>query len=278
MAEGAWACKMATANSTAARVAAQELSEGGDATSSSAPSTFRSLRQRLAKDCAEKKLLAACVRVEALEKENEARVEALSKVLGKHEMIPKHHLEGFLEGQVFANRKVESEDVVSTLPASTAPEPIGTGEDGDDETLVALASDAGGTRAQTQCGDEHFNVFDHEDVMPNSQAALVQTVLSFQDHTRSCAVSTNPYEATLVGLCALGAERFEAHRACIAKVGEILNATCEDSTSRTPAGHEVVATVPLYDESVARDVGALTDALDRYRRKVAILLWMATPR
>ena len=155
--------------------------------------------------------------------------------------------------------------------------------DDEADASAGLGALAGCASAQAERNVELFNIFDAEDVSPESfvevqsacasglQAVLVQTDLSLQDHAKSCAVSTYPCDAILVGLCALGAERLEAHRACIAKIGEIINAPCDARTSWISPSYEDVEPVPLDKECVARDSGALVDALDKYRRQVALL-------
>ena len=251
MAKGAWVCKMATASSTAARVAAQELSDGGDTTSSSSLSTFRSRRRRLAKEGAEKKLLAAFVRVEALEKENEAlraRVEVLSNVSGEHETIPRHDLGSFVESQVFAdcgNRKVSSEDEVSSSPASTAPEPIGIGVDDEDVTSVATTSDAWiESIVEHEIGPNvlKFDLCagDFADVAVQvGDAAYVneqtQTDIGFDRHDETCVIARGAGETAEFGLVWLARQHIEKMRMCNEAVNDLLNA------EQTPPSGDMVA-------------------------------------
>ena len=140
---------------------------------------------------------------------------------------------------------------------------------------VRSADVAAGPNAEvfSLCEDDS----DHE--VPGAGADVdSQTDLSFQVHAKSCVVSTDPRDAIIVGLCALGGAQLEAHRVCRAHIDQLFRQqaeSCECSAEWFPVSCEVEDPVPLIAESVMDNIGALESAFDKYRSGVAHLFGAA---
>lgn len=113
----------------------------------------------------------------------------------------------------------------------------------DTQDVIAGEADASaGLGVRAVCSGAHaardvelFSILDNGDAIEIDLAdiqsfggasvrkTIVQTGLTFHEHAKNCAVSTDPRDPIAVGLRAFGGARLEAHETCLAKVDEILS-------------------------------------------------------